>query len=131
MISLALKDFLKNNEDLLDTDLRKFLGKALVRLRGTTFEELIHMLKDAQIDVDKHRTRMLINKLGFIFPVVEDNTPLVDVIKEHLMSRGATTFFGLSLQDLIDFVKRHESEWADDMYLEEPLGILMVRTNND
>ena len=131
MISLALKDFLKNNGDLLDTDLRKFLGKALVRLRGTTFEELIHILEDAQIDVDKHRARMLINKLGFIFPVVDDNTPLVDVIKEHLMSRGATTFFGLSLQDLIDFVKRHEAEWADDMYLEEPFGILVVRTNND
>ena len=131
MISPVLKDFIEHNSNLLETDLRKFLAKALVRLRGTVFEELIYMLKDAQIDFDDHRTRMLINKLGFIFPVVEDYTPLIDVIKEHLISRGAQTFFGLLPSDIIEFIKLHEDQWKDDMHLEEHLGILMVRTKDD
>lgn len=131
MISPVLKDFIEHNSELLENDLRAFLGKALVRLRGTVFEELIHMLEDAQIEFDTHRTQMLINKLGFIFPIVEDYTPLIDVIREHLMSRGAQTFFGLRPADIIEFIKLHEDQWKDDMYLEEHLGILMVRTKDD
>ena len=128
MISPVLKDFIEHNSELLEDDLRAFLGKALVRLRGSIFEELIYMLEDAQIDFDAHRTQMLINKLGFIFPVVEDYTPLTDMLKEHLLSRGATTFFGLPLHDLVDFVVFYKDKWKDDMHLEEHLGILMVRT---
>ena len=131
MISPVLKDFIEHNSELLEDDLRAFLGKALVRLRGTVFEELIYMLEDAQIDFDAHRTQMLINKLGFIFPVVEDYTPLIDVIKEHLMSRGGQTFFGLLPSDIIEFIKLHEDKWKDDMHLEKHLGILMVRTKDD
>ena len=119
------------NSELLENDLRKFLGKALVRLRGTVFEELIYMLEDAHIYFEDHRTQMLINKLGFIFPVVEDYTPLTDILKEHLLSRGSTTFFGLPLHDLVDFVVFYKDTWKDDMYLEEHLGILMVRTKDD
>lgn len=131
MISPVLKDFIEHNSELLENDLRMFLGKALTRLRGTIFEELIYMLEDAQINFEDHRTQMLINKLGFIFPVVEDHTPLIDVIKEHLMSRGAQTFFGLLPSDIINFIKQHEDKWSEDMRLEEHLGILMVRTDND
>lgn len=131
MISPVLKDFIEHNSELLENDLRAFLGKALVRLRGTVFEELICMLEDAHIYFEDHRTQMLINKLGFIFPVVEDYAPLTDVLKDHLFSRGATTFFGLPLHDLVDFVEFYRDKWKDDMYLEEHLGILMVRTTND
>lgn len=131
MISPVLKDFIEHNSEILENDLRKFLGKALVRLRGTVFEELIQMLEDAHIYFEDHRTRMLINKLGFIFPVVEDYTPLIDVIKEHLMSRGAQTFFGLLPSDIIEFIELHEDQWRNDMYLEEHQGILMVRTKDD
>ena len=131
MISPVLKDFIEYNSELLENDLRKFLGKALVRLRGTVFEELIYMLEDAHIYFEDHRTQMLINKLGFIFPVVEDYTPLTDILKEHLLSRGSTTFFGLPLHDLVDFVVFYKDTWKDDMYLEEHLGILMVRTKHD
>lgn len=131
MIRPVLKDFIEHNSELLENDLRKFLGKALVKLRGTVFEELIQMLEDAQIDFEDHRTQMLINKLGFIFPVVEDYTPLIDVLKDSLLSAGATTFFGLPLHNLVDFVKFYEDRWKDDMHLEEHLGILMVRTKDD
>lgn len=131
MISPVLKDFIEHNSELLENDLRKFLGKALVRLRGSIFEELIYMLEDAQIDFEDHRTQMLINKFGFIFPVVEDYTPLIDVIKEHLISRGTQTFFGLLPSDIIEFIKLHEDRWKDDMHLEEHQGILMVRTKDD
>ena len=131
MISPVLKNFIEQNSELLENDLRKFLGKALVRLRGTVFEELIYMLEDAHIYFEDHRTQMLINKLGFIFPVVEDYTPLTDILKEHLLSRGSTTFFGLPLHDLVDFVVFYKDTWKDDMYLEEHLGILMVRTKDD
>ena len=131
MISPVLKDFIEHNSELLENDLRKFLGKALVRLRGSIFEELIYMLEDAQIDFEDHRTQVLINKLGFIFPVVEDYKPLIDVIKEHLMSRGVQTFFGLRSSDIINFVRFYEDRWKDDMHLEEHQGILMVRTKDD
>lgn len=131
MISPVLKDFIERNSELLETDLRKFLGKALVRLRGSVFEELIYMLEDAQIDFDTHRTQMLINRLGFIFPIIEDHTPLIDVIKEQILSVGAKTFFGLLPSDIIDFVRFYEDRWRDDMHLEEHLGILMVRTKDD
>jgi hypothetical protein len=131
MISPVLKDFIEHNSELLENDLRAFLGKALAKLRGTVFEKLIQMLEDAQIDFEDYRTQMLINKLGFIFPDVEDYTPLTDVLKDHLLSRGATTFFGLPLHDLVDFVVFYKDKWRDDMHLEEHLGILMVRTNND
>ena len=131
MISPVLKDFIEHNSELLENDLRKFLGRALVRLRGSIFEELIYMLEDAQIDFEDHRTQMLINKFGFIFPVVEDYTPLIDVIKEHLINRGVQTFFGLSPSDIINFVGFYKDKWKDDMHLEEHLGILMVRTKND
>ena len=67
MISPVLKDFIEHNSELLENDLRKFLGRAIVTLRGTVFEELIHMLEDAQIDFEDYRKQMLINKLGFIF----------------------------------------------------------------
>lgn len=131
MISPVLKDFIEHNSDLLENDLRKFLGKALVRLRGRVFEELIYMLEDAHIEFDTHRTQMLINKLGFIFPVVEDYTPLADVLKDSLFNSGATTFFGLPLYDIVKFVEFYKDKWKDDMHLEEHLGILMVRTNDD
>ena len=131
MISPVLKDFIEHNSELLENDLRMFLGKALVRLRGTVFEELIRMLEDAHIYFEDHRTQMLINKLGFIFPIVEDYTPLTDVLKEHLFSRGTTTFFGLPLHDLVDFVVFYKDKWKEDMYLEEHHGILMVRTKDD
>ena len=129
MISPVLKDFIENNSTLLETDLRKFLGKALVRLRGTVFEELVFMLKNADIDISDHRDQMLINKLGFIFPVVEDKTSLFDVIKEHLMSRGAQTFFGLTPYELVEFICHNEVKWKDDMWLEEVAGITIVRTH--
>lgn len=128
MISPVLKDFIEHNSKLLETDLRKFLGKALVRLRGTVFEELIFMLKDADIDISDHRDHMLINKLGFIFPVVEDGTPLLDMIHEHLMSRGAGTFFGLTPYELHEFVCHNEVKWQDDMHLEDVRGTIIVRT---
>lgn len=131
MISSILKDFIERNSELLENDLRAFLGKALTRLRGTEFEELIYMLEDAHIYFEDHRTQLLINKLGFIFPVVEDNTSLTDVLRDHLFSRGVTTFFGLPLHDLVDFVVFYEDKWKDDMHLEEYHGILMVRTNYD
>ena len=51
MISPVLKNFIELNSELLENDLRAFLGKALVRLRGTVFEELIFMLKNADIDI--------------------------------------------------------------------------------
>ena len=131
MISSVLKDFIEHNSELLENDLRKFLGKALVRLRGTVFEELVQMLEDAQIDFDTHRTQMLINKLRFIFSFVEDHTPLTDVLKDSFFSARATTFFGLHLRDLVDFIKFYEDQWKDDIHLEEHLGILMVRTKDD
>ena len=131
MISPTLKDFIEHNSELLENDLRKFLGKALVRLRGSVFEELIYMLEDAQIDFDAHRTQMLINKLGFIFPVVEDNTPLIDVLTKHLLSKDTTTFFGLSTRQLFDFVLFYQNKWSDDMHLAKINGIVRVRTNND
>lgn len=131
MISPALKDFIEHNDELLEDDLRKFLDKAIARLRSTVFEELIYMLENAQIDFEDHRTQMLINKLGFIFPFVEDYTPLADVLKEDFISSGSTTFFGLPLHDLVDFVVFYKDKWKDDMYLEEHLGILMVRTKDD
>ena len=128
MISPILKDFIEHNSNLLETDLRKFLGKALVRLRGTIFEELVFMLQNADIDIGEHRGQMLINKLGFIFPVVEDETPLFDVIKEHLLSRGAQTFFGLTPYELLEFICHNEIKWKDDMRLEDVAGTLIVRT---
>ena len=129
MISPVLKDFIEHNSNLLETDLRAFLGKALVRLRGTVFEELIFMLKNADIDISDHRDRMLINKLGFIFPVVEDKTPLFDMIHERLMSRGARTFFGMTPFEIFEFICKHEAEWKDDMWLEEDTpGTTIVRT---
>lgn len=129
MISPVLKDFIEHNSNLLETDLRKFLGKALSRLRGTVFEELIFMLQNANIDIGEHRDHMLINKLGFIFPVVEDKTPLFDMIHEHLLSRGAGTFFGMTPFEILEFIYKHESEWKDDMWLEEDVpGITIVRT---
>lgn len=131
MISPTLKDFIEHNSELLENDLRKFLGKALVRLRSILFEELIYMLEDAQIYFEDHRTQMLINKLSFIFPYVEDLTPLTDVLKDNLLGKGVTTFFGLPLHDLVDFVVFYKDKWKDDMHLEEHLGILMVRTKDD
>ena len=129
MISPVLKDFIEHNSDLLETDLRKFLGKALVRLRGTVFEELIFMLKNADIDISDHRDHMLINKLGFIFPIVEDKIPVYAVIREHLLSRGAGTFFGMTVLEIAEFIYKHEFEWKDDMWLEEDEpGITIVRT---
>lgn len=131
MISPVLKDFIEHNSELLESDLRKFLGKALVRLRGTIFEELVFMLKNADIDISDHRERMLINRLGFIFPVVEDKTPLFDVIFESLISRGASTFFGMTPFEILDFIYKHEYEWKDDMRLEDVAGTLVVRTKDD
>lgn len=128
MIRPVLKDFIEHNSNLLETDLRKFLGKALVKLRGTVFEELVFMLKNADIDISDHRDHMLINKLGFIFPVVEDKTPLFDVIFESLISRGAGTFFGMTPFEILEFIYKHESEWKDDMRLEDVAGTLIVRT---
>ena len=129
MISPVLKDFIEHNSELLETDLRKFLGKALARLRGSVFEDLVFMLKNADIDISEHREHMLINKLGFIFPVVEDGTLLFDMIHEHLLSRGAGTFFGMTSFEILEFIYKHESEWKDDMWLEEPKpGITIVRT---
>ena len=130
MISPVLKDFIEHNSTLLETDLRKFLGKALVRLRGPVFEDLVFMLKNADIDISDHRDHMLINKLGFIFPVVEDRTPLFDMIHEHLLSRGASTFFGMTPFEILEFICKHESEWKYDMWLEEDVpGITIVRTH--
>ena len=130
MISPALKDFIEHNSELLETDLRKFLGKALVRLRGTLFEELIFMLQNADIKISDHKEHMLINKLSFIFPIVEDRTPLFDVIHDHLLSRGAGTFFGMTPFELLEFIYAHEDAWKDDMWLEEDLpGITIVRTH--
>ena len=129
MISPVLKDFIEHNNDLLDTDLRKFLSKALVRLRGTVFEELIKMLQEANIDIGEHRGQMLINKLGFIFPIVEDETSVSDVIKEHLLSRGTSTFFGLTIEELEEFICHNEVKWRDDMWLEDIAGITIVRTH--
>lgn len=131
MISPVLKDFIEHNSGLLENDLRKFLGKALFRLRSTVFEELIQMLEDAQIDFDTHRTQMLINNLAFIFSVVEDYTPLADVLMDSFFSAGETTFFGLSIHDLLDFVEVYKDKWEDDMHLENHLGILRVRTRDD
>ena len=131
MISPILKDFIERNSDLLESDLRTFLGKAFVRLRSTKFEELIYMLENANIHFEDHRTQMLIHKLGFIFSIVKDYTPLTDILKDHLLSTGATTFFGLPLHDLVDFVVFYKDKWKDDMYLEEHQGILMVRTKDD
>ena len=129
MVSPVLKDFIEHNSELLENDLRKFLGKALVRLRGTVFEELIQMLVDAHIYFEDHRTHMLINKLGFIFPIVDDETSLKDVIKEHLLSRGANTFFGLTIRELEEFIRHNEAEWHDDMRLEDVAGTTFVRTS--
>ena len=129
MISLELKYFIEHNSNLLETDLRSFLGKALVRLRGPVFEDLVFMLKNADIDISYHRDHMLINKLGFIFPVVEDKTPLFNMIHERLMSKGAGTFFGMTPFEILEFIYKHEAEWKDDMWLEEELpGITIVRT---
>ena len=130
MISPVLKDFIEHNSELLENDLRKFLGKALVTLRGTVFEELIQMLEEAQIDFRAHRKQMLINKLGFIFSMIEDNTPLIDVLTKHLLINGATTFFGLSTRALFDFVLFYQDKWSDDMHLAKIHGIIRVRTNN-
>lgn len=131
MISPVLKDFIEHNSELLENDLRKFLGKAIVTLRGTVFEELIHMLEDAQIDFEDHRKQMLINKLGFIFSTIEDNTPLIDVLTKHLLSSGTTTFFGLTTRALFDFVLFYQNKWSDDMYLAKIHGIIRVRTKDD
>ena len=129
MISPMLKDFIEHNSNLLETDVRKFLGKALVRLTSPVFEDLVFMLKNADIDISDHRDHMLINKLGFIFPVVEDKTPLYDLIHEHLLSSGAGTFFGMTPFEILEFIYKHESEWKDDMWLEEAVpGITLVRT---
>lgn len=129
MISPVLTDFIEHNSDLLDTDLRKFLGKALVRLSSPVFEELIFMIKNADIDISDHIENMLINKLGFIFPIVEDKTPLFDMIHEQLLSSGAETFFGMTLFELLEFICKHESEWKDDMWLEgNDTGTKIVRT---
>ena len=128
MISPVLKDFIEHNSNLLETDLRAFLGKALVRLRGTVFEELISMLTEAGVDFDVERTRMILNKLGFIFPVVEDETPLTDVIKDHLLSRGTKTFFGLTVHELVDLIQENEDIFKHDMYTETINGIVIVRT---
>ena len=130
MISSAAKDFIEKNIDLLDTNLRQFLGKALTKLKGAPFEDIVFTLKNAGIDIHEHRDQMLINRLGFIFPIVEDRTPLFDVIHDHVLLRGAGTFFGMTPFELLEFIYAHEDSWKDDMWLEEDIpGITIVRTH--
>ena len=123
-----VKGFIELNNELLDTDLKTFLAKGIVKLRGSLFEELVSVLEESKIDFSNEREQLLTNKLSFIFPVVEDDTAVSDVVKDHLLSYRTTTFFGLTLQELIDFIEEHEQSWSDDMRLESFYGILKVRT---
>lgn len=123
-----VKDFIQLNNELLDTDLKMFLAKGIVKLHGSVFEELVSILEESKIDFSNEREQLLTNKLSFIFPIVEDGTAVADVVKDHLLSYRTTTFFGLTLQELIDFIEEHEQSWSDDMWLESFYGILKVRT---
>lgn len=129
MIDFEVKNFIEKNILLLETDLRKFLGKALTRLRGTAFEMLINILEESKINVDETRSTLLINKFGFIFPTVYDKTPVHEVVEDYLLSGGCKTFFGLSVNKLVEFVIQHQQRWSDDMFLEtDNYGTVIVRT---
>lgn len=124
-----VRHFIEVNNELIDTDLKTFLAKGLVKLRGSLFEELVSILTESNIDFRKEQEELIVNKLSFIFPIVEDQTAISDVIKDHLLSHRTTTFFGLTLQELIDFIEEHEQSWSDDMRIESFYGILKVRTH--
>ena len=123
-----VKHFIELNSELLDTNLKTFLAKGIVKLRGTWFEELVSVLEASNINFTEEREQLLINKLSFIFPIVEDGTTVSEVVKDHLLSYRTTMFFGLTLQELIDFIEEHEQSWSDDMWIESFNGILKVRT---
>lgn len=129
MMKLDVKEFIEKNIDLLETDKQLFLAKALFKLRGTSFEVLINILEESQIDFDSIRETMLINKLGFIFQAVYDKTSLIDVVTVYLMPLGNITFFGLTPSQLMNFIVEHQDKWSHDMTLETIEGVVYVRTN--
>lgn len=131
MISQDVKEFIEKNINLLETNKQLFLAKGLSRLRGTSFEVLINILEDSQIDFDSIRETMLINKLSFIFQDVYDKTCLLDVVTGYLMPLGNLRFFGLTPSQLMKFIVEHQDKWSDDMILETIDGVICVRTNNE
>ena len=126
-----LKSFLEQNVELMDSDLKQFLAKGLYVLYPADFEELISILTKLNVNFEDARLQLIKNKLGFIFPVVTDGTPLIDVIHDHILDeRRTTTFFGLNVLELFRFIQAHEDEWKDDMHLEvNRYSNVIVRTN--
>lgn len=127
MITQGVKKYIEQNIDLLETDKRKFLAKALTRMLSEEFEELITCLEQSNIPLEPDRSLLIINKLGFIFPVVEDGTPLQDVVDEKLIGRYVKTFFGMSTKQIVDFIIDNQDEWKYDMELYDNDGVVCVR----
>lgn len=133
MMTPEVKQFIEKNASLLDSSLQLFFGKASTILPPVVFEQLIETMSDANIEFDDIRTELLKNKFSFIFPTVVDYTPLVDVIFDNLLyHKDVSTYFGLTIFQLVKFVEKYADHWKDDMHLEvNRYSNIVVRTDYD
>lgn len=133
MMTPEVKQFIEKNASLLDSSLQLFFGKASTILPPVVFEQLVETMSDANIEFDDIRTELLKNKFSFIFPTVVDYTPLVDVIFDNLLyHKDVSTYFGLTIFQLVKFVEKYADYWQDDMHLEvNRYSNIVVRTDYD
>ena len=133
MMTPEVKQFIEKNASLLDSSLKLFFGKASTILPPVVFEQLIETMSEANIEFDDVRTELLKNKFSFIFPTVVDYTPLVDVIFDNLLyHKDVSTYFGLTIFQLVKFVEKYADHWQDDMHLEvNRYSNIVVRTDYD
>ena len=125
----TVKRFIENNQDLLETEFDRFISKGYTVLNADEFENLVEVLTSSKIDFEKQRDRIITNRLGFLFPLVDDGTPLTDFIIDVILSPKTRTFFGLSVKELADFIRANEQAWEHDMYLDTLAGVTIIRTD--
>ena len=130
MIDNRIVEYIANNKHLLKDDVSKFLYKAQSKLKSTLFEDLIELLRGANIDIEPILDQILINKLNFTFSFFVDGQSLIELIDEELLDEGNTTFIGKTHDQLVDFILKHETLWEDSMYLAIGYdGDVLVRKN--
>ena len=125
----TVKRFIENNQELLEADFDNFLSKGYAILPDKEFENFVEVLISSKIDFEKQRDRIITNRLGFLFPLVDDGTPLTDFIIDIILSPKTRTFFGLSVKELADFIRANEQAWEHDMYLDTLAGATIIRTD--
>lgn len=124
--------YINDNSDLLNTNIRHFIATAMWRLLPKDVEELVIMLKAAELSVDSSIDELIQNHLSFVFSVVNDRTPLMQVISDGIIHPSCRTYLGRTSSDLKQFIIDNQEKWDSDMTLEkDDHGTYIVRTNYD